>query len=113
VDVIAAVPSPRGEDPGNEELRQREEVREVDDADHRLPHQLWRVADKHGQREIVDNEEDRGRDDEARLGGHQVLEVFTFGDAVPDGGVAGVFRRRGIHRIFARIVHHTPGKVLL
>src|SRR5690348_11618723 len=55
-----------GHGPRHEELREREEVGEVD-AEHARVHQPRRVANQHGEREVVDDEEDGRRHDEAAL----------------------------------------------
>ena len=48
-------------------------------------HEVGRIADEDGQREIVGDEEDSGGNDEALLGAHQGLEFRVRGDDIPVG----------------------------
>jgi hypothetical protein len=63
-----------GQDPGHEELREREDVGHVHFADDLLFHQLRPVTDEHGQGEIVEEEENGRGDDELRFAGQQALK---------------------------------------
>ena len=85
------------QDPGHEELREREEVGDVDLAHDFLLHQLREPAHQHRQREVVDDEKDGCRDEKPRLSFQQGLERRPGGDAIPVGRVRGwrVVRRHG------------------
>ncbi len=73
------------DDPGHEELRQREQVRDVDDAENLRRHQARRVTDEHRQREVVDDEEYGGGNDEPAFRREQRLEVREGRQSVPIG----------------------------
>ena len=56
-----------GDEPGDEELGEREEVGDVDGAEDGRGHEVGRVAHEDGQGEVVDDEENGGGDNEALL----------------------------------------------
>src|ERR1044071_1981421 len=76
------------DDPGHEELREREQVGDVNRAEDFAVHELWRVAHEHGQREVVDDEEDGRRDDESYFLPDQLSKTLARRHAVPVDHVA-------------------------
>ena len=74
-----------GDDPADEELRERKRVGKRERADYRRGHELRRETDEEGKQEVVDEEKYERRDDEEALDGEEMLEFFAGGDAIPIG----------------------------
>ncbi len=83
VKVVGGPDVEAGNNPGHEELRQREQIREVHHTKYLGGHELGRVADQHRQGKVVGNEENKRRDDEDLLRRHQILELPALGNLVP------------------------------
>lgn len=88
-----------GQDPGHEELREREEIGDVDHADHLRVHEVAGVADQNGKREIVDDEEDGRRDDKPRFGRDHRPELVHRRHAIPIGHIHIFVRRLFVRRL--------------
>jgi len=72
-----------GNGPGHEELRQREEIREVDAADDLSLHQSRGVADQDRKRKVIDDKEQRCRDNHPELRADEIFELRRSGDLFP------------------------------
>ena len=72
-----------GDQPGDQELREREEIRDVDRAPNFSLHEGGKIADGNREREVIHHEENRGGDDESFPGGEKLFEVVHLRDAVP------------------------------
>ncbi len=75
-----------GDDPGHDELGQREDVGDVYFAQDLCLHQVRKPAHQHGQSQVVSHEKHRRADDKARFATQQAAE-FGFGfECVPVHG---------------------------
>src|ERR1051325_7876156 len=83
IEVVCCLDVKTGNDPCHKELGQGEDIGQIDYTPNLHRHEVRCVAYQHGQSEVVDHEEDKGRNNEQLLGCHQVLELATMSDSVP------------------------------
>ncbi len=82
-----------GDAPSHEKLREREQVSNVDWAEHRLFHEIRPPAHQNKESEVVRDEEDACWKNESAFRTQQFLILGRLRDAAPDvlsGGVHGV-----------------------